>query len=229
MPPFSTPTLRFGFTLMTMACLLLSCDSEPGSPKAPPLPENLAQPVDAGGTRFQALAYADRQQSAALFGFDILGSGLLPVRVSIDNRSGATIKIIPRQTFLIDVEGQAWPLLTTDQAYKRLQSGDILQDKSTTMTAPDGMESLTGFALDMVVSANFSATAPVYARTDTPMGNHQQEMNFRNPKVPTGKIASGVLFFAAREEASGTRYLRLCIEQDGRLQFVKLPLKAALP
>ena len=97
------------------------------------------------------------------------------------------------------------------------------------MTAPDGMESLTGFALDMVVSANFAATAHAYARTDGPIGNNPQEMHFRNPKVPTGKVASGVLFFPAREAASGTRYLRLCIEQDGRLQFVKLPLKAALP
>ncbi len=227
MPPVSTNALRFGFAVMATACLLLSCDSKQGKPEAVPLPESLAEPVAADGTRFQALAYADRQQSEVAFGYDILNAGLLPVQVSIDNRGGTAVKIIPRQTFLIDLEGQAWPLLAIDQAFDRLQSEGIHKDKAPSIPALDEMESLTGFALNVAVSASFSAAA--HAQPETGLGYSLKEKNFHNPRIPAGKVASGVLFFPAREEAKSAYGLRLCFEQDGRLKFLNLPLKAHTP
>jgi hypothetical protein len=227
MPLSRINAFRFGFALIATAFLLLSCDSKPGNPEAVPLPESLAEPVELAGTRFQALAYMNRQQSEAAFGLNIRGIGLLPLRISIDNRGGAALKIIPRQTFLIDLEGQAWPLLTSDQAFSRLERAGIKNQNVPKLPALDDLESLTGFALDVTTSAGFSANA--YTQSETRIGKKLHEKNLRNPKVAAGKVASGVLFFPGWEEAESARSLRLCFEQDGRLKFLTLPLKPTPP
>jgi len=224
MPPSCIPILRPGFALIAMACLLSSCDSKQGGYEAVSLPESLAAPVAAAGTRFQALAYVNRQQSAAAFGLDIRNAGLLPLRISIDNRAGAAVKIIPRQTFLIDLENQAWPLLTSVQAFGRLEQAGIHDLAYSSKPALDAMDSLTGFALNVTTSATFSADATAYALPETRITENLKHKDLRNPTIPSGKVASGVLFFPGREEASSAHSLRICYEQDGRLKFLNLPL-----
>ncbi len=44
----------------------------------------------------------------------------MPVRLVLDNQSEGKIEIPGDQTFLINGERQAWPLLTYDQAYRRV-------------------------------------------------------------------------------------------------------------
>lgn len=75
--------------------------------------------VEVQGVRLSASAQHDRQRAAELFGFDIRGAGLLPVHLSIHNQSHQAVRINPAQTFLIE-RGLAWPLLTADQARRRL-------------------------------------------------------------------------------------------------------------
>jgi hypothetical protein len=55
------------------------------------------------------------------FGFNIRKAGLLPVRFVIDNQAQARVSVYSAQTFLLDCEGQAWPLLTSEQAYDRVK------------------------------------------------------------------------------------------------------------
>jgi hypothetical protein len=222
MPLLRINALRFGFALFATSALLVSCDSQQGGPEAVPLPESLAKPVESAGTRFQALAYANREQSEAAFGLDLRGAGLLPLRISIDNRGGAALKLIPRQTFLIDLKGQAWPLLTSSQTFDRLERAGIQGPSAPKLPELDDLESHTGFALNMVASARFAANDQ--AQADTRIGKTLQEKRLRNPEVPAGKVASGVLFFPGREEAEGAQRLRLCLEQEGRLKFLTLPL-----
>ena len=229
MLPASTKTLRFGFAMLAIAGLLLACDSKQGKPEAIPLPENLAQPIATDGIRFQALAYLNHQQSEIEFGFDILNTGLLPVQLSVDNRSGTVVKIIPRQTFLVDSEGPAWPLLAIEQLIERLQREGIHQYNPPSMPTLDKLDSLTGFALDVTVSSNFQVVTNTQARPRAGLVKSMKERNFHNPKIPAGEVASGVLFFPAREEAKSANRLRLCFEQDGRVKFLNLPLKASPP
>jgi len=229
MPDASTTIFRFGFSLIVMASLLLACDSKQGKPEAILLPESLAEPIVADGIRFQALAYLNRQQSQATFGFDILKAGLLPVFVSIDNRSGTAVKIVPRQTFLIDSESQAWPLLAIEQVSERLQGEGIRQDQDLSMPTLDKLDALTGFALNMTVSKSFQADDKPQARPRANLVNNLKKKNFNNPTIPEGEVGSGVLFFPAREEAKSANRLRLCFEQHGKLQFLNLPLKASPP
>ena len=230
MPPASKNILRIGFAVMAMTSLLLACDSRQGKPETVvPLPESQAEPVESDGIRFQALAYMNNRQSETIFGFDILKAGLLPVRVNVDNRSGKAVKIIPRQTFLIDSESQAWPLLAIDQVSERLRSEGIQQDQDALMPALDKLDSLTGFALDVAVSDSFQAANDAQAQPRVGLVNSLKKKSFHNPKIPAEKVASGVLFFPAREEAKSANRLRLCYELDGRLKFLNLPLKASPP
>ena len=67
-----------------------------------------------------AEAYLQDDSAKEAFGFDIRGAGVLPVRFVLDNQSDGNIEIRGDQTFLIDAENQAWPLLTYDQAYRRV-------------------------------------------------------------------------------------------------------------
>jgi len=213
--------------LLTALSLLSACNGrqDPAAPLPLPLSASQAEPVDADGSRFQAQALEQSGPAASAFGFDIRAAGLLPLRISIDNHGGA-LKIIPRQTFLIDVDGQAWPLLTSDQAFERLGGvGSQAQDAAH----PPSAQALTGFALDVLAGSAFAAEAAAPARPEHSPSQTFARKTQRNPKIAAGQAASGVLFFPGREEAHGVRSLRLCYEQDGRLKYLLLPLKAAPP
>lgn len=207
-----------------MSCLLLSCNPNPENSEAVPLPESLAPSVESDGTRFQALAYMDSQLSQAATGLDMRNAGLLPVRISIDNQNGSAVKIIPRQTFLVDLEAQAWPLLPAELAFSRLQQAGIESHATLSIPKMEEMQSHTGFAMDLVGSTVFSANAKSNATSDPRIGKHLLEKNLSNPNVPSGTVASGVLIFPGREEAKSASSLRLCFEQEGRTKFIILPL-----
>lgn len=207
-----------------MASLLASCTPPQDRAAPAPLAESQAEPVEAEGARFQAQAFVNPQQATAAFGFDIRGAGVLPLRVSIDNRSGVGLKIIPRQTFLIDLDGQAWPLLTADQASSRLErAGSAVQ--SAQAPKPDDLDAFTGFALAINTGPGFSSNAQPESRASQGLTAKPP----RNPNIPPGAVASGLLFFPGREEAQTARGLRLCYEQGGRLKLLTLPLKASPP
>lgn len=197
-----------GCALLT-ASLLCSCDSS--QDRSVP-----ARQAATGGATFQALAYADPKQA---FGFDIRSAGLLPVRVSINNPSAATLKLLPAQTFLIDAEGQAWPLLTTGQAFARLQQANAVAFGAPRLPAPDSLDALTGFALDLSVADSPSDAAP-----ESHIGQSLSAQDLRNPKIPPGQAASGLLFFPGQDEAKAIRALRLCYALDDRTKCLNLPL-----
>jgi len=216
-----------GFALLA-ALLLTACTGREDHAAPIPLAASQAEPVEVDGARFQALAFENGPQAATAFGFDVRAAGLLPLRVSIDNRGGG-LRVVPRQTFLVDRDGQAWPLLTSGQASERLGRAGIQPQGVPRVPVAKGLDVLTGFALDMLVGPAFASDAEASARPETPAGAAFAEKNQRNPSVRSGQAASGVLFFPGQEEAHGARALRLCYEQDGRLKFLTLPLKPFPP
>lgn len=218
---------RNGFALLVLAGLCAACGGrqEPVAPLA--LPEGQAQAVEAAGVRFQAQAFEEPRQAVKAFGFDLRGAGLLPLRISISNHGGGAVKIIPRQTFLIDLDGQAWPLLTSGQAASRLGAAAAMPAPARPLApTPAALDALTGFALDMVAGPAFVGEAEGYAPPGNSIGQDLAGKVLRNPSVPAGQVASGVLFFPGREEAHGVRSLRLCYAQGGSLKFLVLPLQA---
>jgi hypothetical protein len=206
---------------LAFALLGACADRQDQAAAQAPLAASRAGAAQLGGVRFQAQAFEDGGRAAAAFGFDVRAAGLLPLRVSIDNQGGA-LRIVPRQTFLIDLDGQAWPLLTSGQAFDRLAAAGISAQGVPQAAWAEALDTLTGFALDVAVGSAAASTRPEAA----------VRLAFaarvpRNPAVPPGQAATGWLLFPGQGEARGVRGVRLCYEQDGRPRFLLLPLAAA--
>ena len=86
-----------------------------------PLPGAQPEHVTVDGIEMLAVAFLDAKTAEERFGFDVRGSGLLPVQLVIDNQGTQKVSINSGQTFLIDQSGQAWPLLSAEEAYQRVK------------------------------------------------------------------------------------------------------------
>jgi hypothetical protein len=83
------------------------------------LPEVQPGHVDVEGAKLAVQAYVDPKAAESALRFFARGAGLLPVRFVIHNQAHKQVSIAPGQTYLIDGQAQAWPLLTADQVYER--------------------------------------------------------------------------------------------------------------
>ncbi len=92
----------------------------------------------------------DHQEAQSMFGFDIVGAGVMPVQVLIDNKGGHPIEIVPDQTFLADSENNLWPILESSLAYDR-----IAKKTELGRVAPEATKygALTGIAGAMIGAA----------------------------------------------------------------------------
>ena len=78
----------------------------------------------AGGADIAAKAYDDPNEAGQAFGYDMRGSGILPVQVVIDNKGNHPLEIVPGQTFLVDTANNMWPILDANLAYDRIAKED---------------------------------------------------------------------------------------------------------
>jgi hypothetical protein len=226
-----------------ISALLGSCGA-PREVKQPSfkMPASTGRSVNVQGALIVATPLMDPQRAQEAFGFDIRGAGLLPVRLTLDNRSKATLDIRPEQTFLIDKEGQAWPMLTQSQAYNRinraLEQGEIAVDQSGTSKILQSAVSSLGFALGMLLGRDvagrpmrcFSVGAGL-AQDDScyiienELRKDLASKGLKNQRILPGDLAYGVLFFPGREEAKYPRNLRLSLELDSYPEIVTVPLE----
>lgn len=84
------------------------------------MPEAYPNVTKIGNTLMGAEAYSDGKKAEEAFGFDIRGAGVLPVRVVFDNKGNFPLEIVSSQTFLVDIENNAWPVLDQNLAYERI-------------------------------------------------------------------------------------------------------------
>ncbi|NJD06826.1 MAG: hypothetical protein FIA97_10065 [Methylococcaceae bacterium] len=232
---------------IVLTALLLSC-GPPRQPKVMPVPVPTARNagVNVQGALVNASPYDDPAQAETAFGFDVRGAGLYPVRFALDNRSRAVVHIRPEQTFLIDREGQAWPVLTSDQAYNRVSNavsrGDIARTTVDTVKLFSAAGAATGFALGTLLGKGFidpvlqgvgigagfgvmdGLSDSGYA-VETAIRKDLASKTLKNQRVQPGDLVYGVLFFPGRDEAKSARSLRLCLELDGYPEIVNVPLQ----
>jgi hypothetical protein len=83
------------------------------------MPESYQNAQEFGGATIAARAYADKKEARNDFGFDVIGAGMLPVEIVIDNKGVHPLEINGAQTFLEDEKGNLWPVLNQEQAYQR--------------------------------------------------------------------------------------------------------------
>jgi hypothetical protein len=85
------------------------------------MPAAYTNAKEVAGATIAAQAYSDKKEAADAFGFDIIGAGLMPVRVIFDNKGKHPIDIVAKQTFLVDADSNLWPVLEERMAYDRIQ------------------------------------------------------------------------------------------------------------
>lgn len=237
---------RRALAALTALALFSSCAHREGQVAPIPMPAASGDHVDIQGVQVTASAYTDSDQAETAFGFDIVGAGLLPVRVGLDNQSTTVVKVNPQQTFLIDMDGQAWPILSAEQAYNRaakaVELGTITGEAAKSAVLLGTAGAIGSFALAVVLSRGIATpvaqgaiagaslgaltggTDAVYGLENKVRGDLSRKA-LRNQRIQPGEMAYGVLFFPARDEARGARNVRLALELDGYPQIATLPLK----
>jgi hypothetical protein len=206
--------------------------------KAKPLPFKIPASFDnmttIGGAEIASKAYIDPKETKEAFGFDIFGAGMLPVQVVFDNQGSHPLEIVGHQTFLINKEGNLWPILSSKIAYERAtkyaKTKQIFQKGAYSGFLGAAAGSLIGAAIGIVSGDNVANAAGkgaavgaaagatlggtgAYASDDARRSiiSDLREKSLKNKAVEPGDIAHGFLFFPA--EAGSAKQLRLQIKE----------------
>jgi hypothetical protein len=113
---------RSVFVCVTLLMVLALGACQTYQPQVVPFKMPMAYPnfTRAGGADIAAKSYDDPTEASQAFGYDMRGSGILPVQVIFDNKGNHSLEIVPGQTFLVDNANNLWPVLDQNQAYDRI-------------------------------------------------------------------------------------------------------------
>lgn len=232
--------------LICFIALLSSCATYEDKVSPVPLPSASPQHTNVQGALLTATPYVNESNAKSTFGFNVRSAGLLPVRLVIDNQSGVDLMIQPQQTFLIDKEDQAWPLLRQKQAYSRIKEkveiGETLKGAAKPSLMLGAAGAIAGFAIGVLTGENLAETITKGAAVGASAGalyggleGHRQydekihddliRNSLRNERVKPGELAYGYLFFPGRGEAESAKALRLGLLLGGtHHHVVMIPL-----
>ncbi|HAR95741.1 MAG TPA: hypothetical protein DCR97_07240 [Deltaproteobacteria bacterium] len=113
------------------------------------MPSSYPNATEVAGATIASKAYDDSQEAQNVFGFDIRGAGVFPVQVIFDNRGPHPLEIAPDQTFLVDEQGNLWPVLDSGLVYNR-----VAKKTELGRVAPEaGKGSLLGGVAGAVIGA----------------------------------------------------------------------------
>jgi hypothetical protein len=213
---------------------LISCHSY--KPEVVPFKMPAAYPnlTSAGGADIAAKAYDNRTEAKQAFGYDMRGSGILPVQVIFDNRQNHSLEIVPSQTFLVDDANNIWPILDQSQTYDRInkktEMGNIMPQAGKGALLGAAAGALLGAAVGIVTRQNVGGAAGVGAAIGAAAGgtaggvegaldtepqakirDDLSKRSLENRAVRPGEIAYGFVFFPG--EAAKPKELRLHIRE----------------
>ena len=239
-------TLRTVSLCTFLALFGLNGCSTYGDKVAPiPLPSEQTGGLEVDNVGLYAEAYLQDRSAKEAFGFDIRGAGVLPVRFVLDNQSDGDIEIRGDQTFLIDAENQAWPLLTYDQAYRRVNKHVELGETAKGAAKPAVLLAATGAVVGAAVgvvngdsagegavrgaAAGGAAGAVIggakrYQEIGQEIREDLAHDSFDNRSIESGEIAHGFLFFPGDQEISSLNSLRISLSINDQPQTIKLQL-----
>ena len=233
-------------TITTALAFLVACST---AYKAKPLPFKTASSYpnakDAAGAVIGAQAFVDSNEATEAFGFDVRGTGLLPVQVVFDNQGTHPLEINPSQTFLEDREGNLWPILPSDTAYERAtkyaETKKIFKESAYTGFLGGAAGAVIGAAIGIVSGHNVASTAAKGAAVGAAAGatiggvkeyasndarreiiNDLNQKSMQNKAIDPKGMAFGFLFFPG--EATSAKQLRLQVKEldTGKVHLIML-------
>ncbi|MGE5174061.1 MAG: hypothetical protein ACM3MD_09560 [Betaproteobacteria bacterium] len=194
------------------------------------------------GAVIGARAYTDAKEARENFGFDIIGAGMLPVEIVIDNKGMHSLEINGTQTFLEDKQNNLWPVLDRNLAYDRAtkyaQTKETFSEAAHSGFLGAAAGAAIGAAIGVLSGTNVGNAAgkgaAVGAAGGAVIGGSQaytqgdarhaivedlQSKTLQTKSIAPNILAYGFIFFPA--EAKTVKTLRLqIIEKDTGKTFV---------
>lgn len=211
-------------------------------------PEAFLNNVQVSGVSVGGEAYPDTKSAKRAFGFDIIGAGLLPVMLVLDNKSGQTVEIVGSQSFLIDEAGNYWPIIPNNAAFDRLEKSTQFASyfgrgagKGAVLGAAAGglLATAIGIVAGHDVGSYLGKGAAVGAAGGAVIGGSQEgssserayrisddlrEKGLEGKAVPNQYLANGFLFFPAEAKSAKELRLQWRERETGLLHKITLPL-----
>ena len=210
--------------------------------KLPEAYQNVQRVADA---YVAARAWNNEEEARQAFGFNIVKAGLLPVQVSFDNRGDKTLAIVPSQTFLINHLQEYFPVLSEQQAYKRVSRGTRVPETVKGAAKGGLLGGATGALIGAAVGvaaghgagdfalrglATGAAAGGIFggmgAAGDTQVPRSITEdltrHDLKNTPIRPGELAYGLILFPA--EAGPPQSLRLQLKDQSTGQVYNLNL-----
>ncbi len=215
------------------------------------LPGNSNNSITVGdGLKISGYAITDPEEAKKYLGFNALKAGLLAVRVTFQNDGSQIATINPDQTFLIDSDNNAWPLLNqrqaTERAEKHVDIGETVKGSAkpafllgaagavagaaiAIVTGEDVAEAMgKGAAMGAAGGVLMGGTA-AYSDTHDKVKKGMADKGLPNGAIMPGEIAYGFLFFPGTpgDEAKDAAELRLSLHlgEYAQPEIIKLDLR----
>jgi hypothetical protein len=198
------------------------------------MPSAYPNATEVAGATVAVKMFSDSKEAEAVYGFDIIGSGVFPVQVIFDNKGSHSIEILPGQTLLIDVDDNIWPVLDANLAYERIANktkyGEVVPKAARggffagiagamigaavgIVTGTNvGTAVLQGAAIGAAAGATAGGAAGLFDKdAQDKIREDLQKGTLENKAVPAQQIAYGFIFFPG--EAAKAKELRLRIRE----------------
>lgn len=201
------------------------------------LPENTPNVISFNDAKIAARSFSNAREAKQAFGFDIRSAGLSLVQVVFDNKSNHSLIIIPEQTFLIDDDGNVWPILDQNLAYDRVSKatelGQILPEATKSGLLLGAAGAVIGAAIGIVTGTNvgeavgkgaaIGGTAGLISGGGYGYEKHYEEIQSRISEdlqsrslqyraIKPGELAYGFIFYPG--EAKTAKVLRLQLKDN---------------
>jgi hypothetical protein len=138
------------------------------------MPSAYPNATEVAGATIAAKAYDDSQEAQNAFGFDIRGAGVFPIQVIFDNRGPHPLEIAPDQTFLVDEQGNLWPVLDSGLVYNRVakksEMGKVLPEAGKGSLWGGAAGAVLGAAIGIVTGTNVGSAVGKGAAAGAAMG-----------------------------------------------------------
>lgn len=242
----SLTSIKHCLVIIVAAMLASSCATYEDRVAPVRLPETSPSMVVVNGLKVSASAYLGDAEASNVYGFDIRKAGILPVQLTFQNDGDLAARIDPDQTFLIDDQGNAWPILSLRKTYERTNKfvdiGETVKGAAKPSFLAGAAGAVAGLAIGIVSGNNIGESmgkgavigaaggaivggAEAAARSGRSIREDLADKSMQNSSVQPGQIAYGTLFFPGNRgsEAETARQLRLSLSfNDGTGQVVPI-------
>ncbi len=226
-------------TVLLAVALLSSCARYQQQVVPFKMPQAYANSTTVGGAVIASKSWDDQKEAEGAFGFDIRPE-ILPVQVIFDNKGNHPLEIVSEQTFLIDIDDNAWPVMDARMAYDRIARKTEMGEVAPNAAKYGAMGAVTGGIIGAAIgivggqgvgdaamkgAAAGAATGAVLGGTrgmsDTDVQRQIREdlrtRSLERRAVAPQEIAYGFVFFPGEAKKPQELRLRLRESDTGRV------------